>query len=548
MSEFVHLHLHSQYSLLDGAIHLNKLFPLIQERRMDSVALTDHGYMYGTLDFYLKAKRAGIKPILGCETYITSDSMDEKTNRDRNFHLILLARNYKGLQNLQYMVSMAAVNGFYYNPRIDHELLKKYSAGLVGSSACLGGEIPRTYFAKGYGAAKEMALKYQSYFEEGWFFLELQDNGIEEQNALNNVLIKISQETGIPLVATNDCHYLNREDARAQEILMAISQGKRLTDENRMAHSVDAFYIKSPEEMMSAFGSVPQAIENTVKIAAACDVDIPNNISRSMAGEKPVYFLPRFNTPHELSQEDHLRNTTLEGLKRRFVELRKKKQEVEDEAPYFERMNHELDVIIRMDFSGYFLIVADFIRWAKEQKIPVGPGRGSGAGSIVAYALGITELDPLRYGLLFERFLNPERISMPDFDIDFCKNRREEVLGYVRETYGDEKVAQIATFSTLKSRAVVRDVGRVLGVELRVVDKVAKTIPMNSTLEAAMIEEPRLNEMAAEDPVIKDLLETAKKLEGMYRHPGVHAAGVVISDKPIWEVVPATKGKTDSKG
>jgi DNA polymerase III subunit alpha len=548
MVDFVHLHLHSQYSLLDGAIHLKKLFPVLKERRMHSVALTDHGYMYGTLDFYLQAKKAGIKPILGCETYITSGAMEVKERRNANFHLILLARNYEGFQNLQYMVSMASLKGFYYKPRIDHELLKKYSKGLVGLSACLGGEIPRTFFARGYDAAKEMAIKYASYFEDGWFFLELQDNGLKEQDALNEALIKISQETGIPVVATNDCHYLNKEDARAQEILMAISQGKKLSDENRMVHTVDAFYIKTPEEMYRSFGTVPDALENTVKIAEACNVDIPNNVTRKENGEKPFYYLPKFNTPQNESQEDYVRSQTLKGLEKRFIQLESMGQGVTDKKPYFERMEMELGVVTSMDFSGYFLIVADFIEWARKQGIPVGPGRGSGAGSIVAYSLGITELDPIRYGLLFERFLNPERVSMPDFDIDFCKNRREEVMGYVRDTYGEDKVAQIATFSTLKSRAVIRDVGRVLGIELRIVDKVAKSIPMNASLDEAEEQEPKILEMINEDPLIADLWGTSKKLEGMYRHPGIHAAGVVISDKPIWEVVPTTRGKLDSKG
>ncbi|MBN2724306.1 MAG: DNA polymerase III subunit alpha [Deltaproteobacteria bacterium] len=548
MADFVHLHLHSQYSLLDGNIHLKKLFPALKEKGMSAVALTDHGYMYGSLDFYLKAKSAGIKPIMGCETYVANGSMHEKVNRE-NYHLVLLAKNQTGFKNLQYLVSMAAIKGFYYHPRIDHDLLKEYSEGIIGLSACLGGEISRTFFKSGYNAAKQAALKYKSMFEEGDYFLEVQHNGIKEQFELNDALVKMSGETGIPLVATNDCHYLEREDASAQEILMAISQGKRLDDKDRLRHEVSEFYLKTPEEMDLAFSYIPQALENTVKIAERCNVDIPNNVSKDIAGEKKIYFLPDFDTPSGITQDDFLMETARKGLERRITELRKVGNVIDDETQYYDRLDHELDIIINMKFSGYFLIVMDFINWAKNNGIPVGPGRGSGAGSIVAFSLRITELDPIRYGLLFERFLNPERISMPDFDIDFCRSRRDEVLGYVRDKYGENNVAQIATYSTLKSRVAIRDVGRVLGVPLPVVDRVAKLIPVTSSdIPHALDDEPRIKEEMEKDSTVKILIENSIKLEGMYRHPGVHAAGVVISDKPVWEVVPCTQGRQDTKG
>lgn len=546
MTDFVHLHLHSQYSLLDGAIHLKKLWPTLQSLGMNAVALTDHGYMHGTLDFYLQAKQVGIHPIIGCETYVAKGSRLQKEIREC-YHLILLAKNQVGLRNLQYLISMASLEGFYQYPRIDHDILREHSEGLVGLSACLSGEVSRTYFSSGYDAAKTKARTYASIFEEGCYYLELQHNRLPEQDELNEVLIRISRETGIPLVATNDCHYLKREDAHSQEILMAISQRKKLSDPNRMRHAVDEFYIKSPQEMMKAFASVPQAIENTVRIAQMCQVEIPNN----RTAQKPVYFLPDFPTPDNILQTDFLRFEATQGLKRRLQEIQGRY--AIDEQAYHERLEMELSVIIQMGFAGYFLIVADFINWAKNQGIPVGPGRGSGAGSLVAYVLRITDLDPLRYNLLFERFLNPERISMPDFDVDFCRNRRDEVLAYVRDRYGVNRVGQIATFSTLKSRAVVRDVGRVLGFPVDQIDAIAKLVPTNPadpklTLEKGIEQEPRLQEWAQKDAKVAELLETAIKLEGMYRHPGVHAAGVVIADQDIWNVVPVFRGKVDSKG
>ncbi|MBU1221200.1 DNA polymerase III subunit alpha [Myxococcota bacterium] len=548
MAEFVHLHLHSQYSLLDGAIHLKKLFPALKQKGMTSVALTDHGYMYGSLDFYLQAKKAGIKPIIGCETYVANGSMHEKSNRE-NFHLVLLAKNETGLKNLQYLVSMAAINGFYYNPRIDLDLLEKHSSGLTGLSACLGGELSRTFFKSGYEAAKSRALKYASIFEKGDFYLELQHNGIPAQFELNDALVKMSAETGIPLVATNDCHYLERDDWKAQEILMAISQGKRLDDKDRLHHEVNEFYLKTPEEMDNAFAHVPQAIENTIKIAEKCNVDIPNNVSRDISGEEKIYFLPDFDTPENFSQEQYLRKKAADGLKVRIQELRSVGNKIEDEKQYFERLEKELDIICAMNFAGYFLIVQDFINWAKDTGVPVGPGRGSGAGSIVAYSLRITELDPIRYDLLFERFLNPERVSMPDFDIDFCRSRRDEVLEYVKNKYGENNVAQISTYSTLKARVAIRDVGRVMGVPLPIVDRVAKLVPVTAKdIPEALEMEPRLGAEQDKDQQIKELIHYSIKLEGMYRHPGVHAAGVVLSDKPVWEVVPCTQGRQDTKG
>ncbi len=538
MGDFVHLHLHSKYSFLDGAIKFEELFPVLKERGMDTVALTDHGNMHGALDFYLSAKKAGIKPIIGCEAYIAPGSMDDRSNTPQNrrsAHLVLLARNQTGLKNLQYLVSMASVRGFYYKPRMDLDLLRRHSAGLVGLSACLAGDIAWHLRNVGYTEAKDKALEYASIFEDGWFFLELQHNGLSEQEEVNEQLIRMSGETRIPLVATNDCHYIHREDAEAQGILMRIN-----TNSGNLVHEVDEFYVKSAQEMIDAFSDTPEAIENTVRIAEACDVEIPNNSER----DRPVYHLPHFPTPEGLSEADYLRRRAHEGLAARLKHIKDVEGREINEQEYYERLEYELDVIIKMGFPGYFLIVSDFISWAKDNDVPVGPGRGSGAGSLVAYSIRITDLDPIYYGLLFERFLNPERISMPDFDVDFCKENRWRVLEYVKNKYGENNVAQIATFGSLKAKQAVRDVGRVLGFTPSEMDRIAKKIPGDAkNLEHALSEEPALGEMMRADEKVHRLFEIAKRLEGLYRQPGMHAAGVVIAEEDIWEYVPVFRGK-----
>jgi len=537
-SPFCHLHLHSQYSLLDGAIRLADLFPRLHSFGMSSVALTDHGNMFGAIDFYQKARKAGIKPIFGCEVYITEDMQDRSSGRDSH-HLILLARNLEGYRNLAYMVSKAYLEGFYYTPRIDKKLLASRSAGLIGLTACLGGEVPQTIMTRGTKQAAEVAKRYTEIFEPGAFYLELQHNGLAEQDQVNEELIKLSRKLSIGLVATNDCHYLERKDARAHDILMCIQTGKMVDDENRMRHDTDEFYLKSPEEMEVAFGHVPDALENAAAIGEMCNVEL--DLSQT--------YLPRYQVPEGHDLDSYVMDQARRGLERRFSEAETLGATLDRDA-YRERLEGELAVIVQMGFSGYFLIVWDFINHAKEQGIPVGPGRGSGAGSLAAYALRITDLDPIPYNLLFERFLNPERVSMPDFDVDFCMNRRDEVIRYVADKYGHDNVGQIATFHSLKARGVVRDVARVMGLSYADGDRVAKLIPepiqgKHVSIPQALQQEPRLRELADSDPKIADLLEVASALEGLNRHAGMHAAGVVIGEKPLWEYVPCFKGQND---
>ena len=535
-SNFTHLHLHSQYSLLDGAIRLKDLYLRLHEFGMSSVALTDHGNMFGAVDFYKGARKAGIKPIFGVETYICND-MSKKEPRRRAHHLILLAKTFQGYKNLTYLVSKSYLEGFYYTPRIDKNLLRERSAGLIGMSACLSGEIPSAVITKGVRRATIVAREYADMFEKDSFFMEVQPNGMTEQEEVNEGLIKISAETGIGIVATNDCHYLERKDAKAHDILMCVQTGKTVDDENRLKHEVDEFYLKSPEEMEQAFAHVPQALENAARIAGMCNVEL--DLSKN--------FLPRYEVPKGHNLATYLEETTRAGLERRFQEMRDEGKEPDVEV-YEKRLEVELGVINKMDFPGYFLIVWDFINYAKEHGIPVGPGRGSGAGSLVAYSLRITDLDPLPYGLLFERFLNPDRVSMPDFDIDFCMNRRGEVIQYVTEKYGEVNVGQIATFASLKAKGVTRDVARAMGLPYSDGDKVAKLIPepiggKSLSIPEAMAQEPRLKEMADEEPKIAQLLEVAAALEGLNRHAGMHAAGVVISEEPLWEYAPCFLGK-----
>lgn len=487
-SGFVHLHVHSEYSLLDGACRIKDLIPACKELGMDSIALTDHGVMYGTIDFYDECKKNGIKPILGCEVYTAKRSrFDRDTKNDSDYgHLILLAENNEGYNNLIKLVSVAFTEGYYYKPRVDRDLLKRYSKGLICLSACLGGDIPGLIMNNEYQEAKELALWFNEVFGEGNFFLELQHNGIEEQIKVNQELIKISRETGIPLICTNDVHFINKEDARTQEILMCIQTGKRISDPDRFMFNTDKVYLRAPEEMYNLFKNVPEAISNTVKVANRCNVEIQFG--------RPV--LPNFERPYGLSSDDYLRMLCFDGAKKRYAE-------VSDIVS--ERLEYELSVIKNMGYSDYYLIVWDFIKYAKDNGITVGPGRGSGAGSLVAYCLGITNIDSLKYNLAFERFLNPERISMPDFDVDFCDERRKEVIDYVVSKYGEDRVAQITTFGTMAARGSVRDVGRVLDIPYTYVDEIAKLIPfrIGMTIEQALSISSELKNRYESDPTIK---------------------------------------------
>ncbi len=531
MAEFAHLHLHTAYSLLDGAIRLQDLFPTVKQHGMDAVAMTDHGNMFGAIEFYKKAKDTGIKPIFGLETYVSAGSRKDKTNR-RTFHLILLAKNEEGYRNLTYLSSMAWVEGMFYHPRIDKEILKARSGGLIGLSSCLGGELAQTLVKEGKERAREVAKEYASIFAPGDFFMELQPNGLAEQDIVNDELPRLSQQTGIPIVATNDCHYVRREDSKAHNVLMCIQTGKTMSDKGRLEHETDAYYIKTPAEMNASFSHVPQALQSTVDIARRCNVEL--KLGKSM--------LPRYPVPEGHDAASFMRKISGEGLEKRFAEKAGRGEKLDPDL-YRERLAHELAVIEKMGFPGYFLIVWDFINHAKDKGIPVGPGRGSGAGSLVAYAMRITDLDPIPLHLLFERFLNPERVSMPDFDVDFCMNRRGEVIEYVKRKYGADHVAQIATYHQLKSRSVVRDVARALEIPIAEADKLAKLVPepvqgKSTPIPEAIEKEPRLKELYETDPKVHQLLDYARVLEGLNRHAGMHAAGVVIADGPVWETVP----------
>ncbi len=521
--DFVHLHLHTEYSLLDGAGRLDSVIKKVKELGMRSVAITDHGTMYGVVDFYKKAIKNGIKPIIGCEVYMATRGMiDRDPKHDgEQYHLVLLAENEIGYKNLIYLVSQGFIKGFYYKPRIDMDLLKKHSEGIIGLSACLAGAIQQLIIKGNYIKAKDEALKYLEIFGDNNFFLELQDHGIKEQAYVNQELYKMSKETGIPLVATNDVHYVDKKDARAHDVLLCIQTGKTVNDEKRMSFESDEFYIKSPEEMYQLFKYVPEAIENTVKIADRCNVNFT-------FGE---IHLPKFDVPSGYSSDSYLKHLCIKGLEKKYGILT-------DEL--MERMDYELSVIERMGYADYFLIVWDYVKFAKESNIMVGPGRGSGAGSIVAYAVDITDIDPIKYNLIFERFLNPERISMPDFDIDFCYERRQEVIDYVIEKYGKERVAQIITFGTMAARAAIRDVGRALDIAYGEVDIIAKKIPMEIgiTIDRALDINHSLKDDYERSPEIKELIDMARSLEGIPRHASTHAAGVVISKEPIADYVP----------
>jgi DNA polymerase-3 subunit alpha len=534
MKEFVHLHLHSQYSLLDGAIRFEELFPLARTYGMKSLALTDHGNMFGAIEFYQGAISHGIKPIIGCEIYVAPESRLKKEPgkvKDASYHLVLLVKNLEGYGNLIRLISLAHLEGFYYKPRVDKELLAKYNAGLIILSSCLKGEIPSLLLAEKHDEARAVAGWCKEVFDQGRFYLELQDNGLEEQRSVNQGLAALSRELGIPLVATNDCHYLRREDAVAQDVLLCIQTGKTLKDPKRMKFSTDQFYLRPAAEMERLFSPYPEALRNTLEIAEQCNLEL----------RFEEYHLPRFKPPSGESLDHYLEQSAQEGLAGSFAYTSKAPEERER---YAKRLDAELSMIKSMGFSGYFLIVADFVNYAKTRGIPVGPGRGSAAGSLVAYSLGITDIDPLAYDLIFERFLNPERISLPDIDVDFCIEGRDEVIRYVTEKYGTENVAQIITFGKMQAKAVVRDVGRVLDLPYKEVDAIAKLIPntLNITLDEALAQEPRLTELAARDQTISHLLSLARSLEGMVRHASTHAAGVVISHRPLMEYIPLYRG------
>ena len=536
-SQFVHLHVHTQYSLLDGAIRIDPLLKRVADFDMDSVAITDHGTMFGAMTFYEKANEAGIKPIIGCECYLAPRRLTEKTSLDKSglSHLTLLAENQEGYLNLCKLATIAQLKGFYYKPRIDKEILKQYIKGLIGFSGCLRGEIPRLIQKGRIDQADEAARFYLDIFGEWNFFLEVQNNGIEIQEKVNQALLDMSKRLSIPLVASNDCHYLDKEDVRAHDVLLCIQTGKTVHDTDRLKFRTDQLYLKSKPEMYSAFKDYPGALENTVDIARRCNIEFDYN----------SYHFPKFETSSGQTADAAFEQKVRDGFKSIFQRVKTKNPDVEEKL-YVDRIEKEIAVINSMGFSGYFLIVADFIRYAKENNIPVGPGRGSVAGSLVAYSLGITDLDPIEHGLIFERFLNPARKSMPDIDVDFCINGREEVFKYVVEKYGGgDFVAQIITFGKLKTRAVIRDVGRALDIPLYEVDAIAKMIPdvLNISLDAALKQEPRIKGLAQKKPEVADLINICRVLEGLPRHASTHAAGVVIADKPLVEYLPLYKGK-----
>ena len=524
---FVHLHVHTEFSLLDGSNKIKEYVSRVKELGMNSAAITDHGVMYGVIDFYREAKKQGINPILGCEVYVAPNSRFDREitgGDDRYYHLVLLAENEEGYANLTKIVSKGFVEGYYYKPRVDKELLRKYHKGIIALSACLAGEVAR-FLTKGlYEEAKKTALEYQEIFGEGNFFLELQDHGIPEQGLVNQQLFKMSEETGIELVATNDIHYTYAEDAKPHDILLCIQTGKKLSDENRMRYDGGQYYVKSEEEMLRLFPYAKQALENTQKIADRCHVEIEFGVTK----------LPKYDVPDGYTSWEYLQKLCYEGLEKRYGDP---SEELKD------RLSYELETIHQMGYVDYFLIVWDFIKYAKDHGISVGPGRGSAAGSIVSYCLEITTIDPIRYQLLFERFLNPERVSMPDIDVDFCYERRQEVIDYVTRKYGKDCVAQIVTFGTLAARGVIRDVGRVMDLPYAYVDSISKMIPqeLGITIDKALKMNPDLKKLYDTDETVTNLIDMAKRLEGLPRHCSMHAAGVVICQKPVDEYVPLSR-------
>ncbi len=525
MNKFTHLHVHTEYSLLDGAARISELIKKVKELNMESIAITDHGVMYGIVEFYKQAKKAGIKPIIGCEVYVSERKCTDKDpQKDKNqYHLVLLAENQEGFKNLLKIVSEGFVNGFYYKPRIDYDILRKYSRGIIALSACLAGEVQYHLLNTSYSKAVQKALIYKEIFGENNFFLELQDHGMEEQKVINKGLVKMSKELEISLVATNDIHYINREDAKFHDILLCV-QTQKTIDEDRMRFPSNEFYLKSYEEMVKLFPK--ESLENTVKIAERCNVEL----------DFDTVHLPEFKVPTGYTKQKYLRELCQKGLISRYKNIT---QEIQD------RLDYELGVIEQMGYVDYFLIVWDFIKYSKDNNIMVGPGRGSAAGSLVAYTLKITNIDPLKYNLIFERFLNPERVSMPDIDIDFCYERREEVIDYVIRKYGEEKVAQIITFGTMAARGSIRDVGRALNMTYGEVDYIAKQIPMSigMTIEKALEINKEFKELYETDDKVRELIDAARKVEGLPRHTSTHAAGVLISKEPVTEYVPLSRSK-----
>jgi len=526
---FVHLHVHTEFSLLDGACRIAGMMDRVKEIGQDAIAITDHGVMYGCIDFYKAAKAAGVKPIIGCEVYQARRTMADRVHGidDNPYHLVLLCENRKGYENLCLLVSQAFTDGFYGKPRVDLEHLKQHHEGLICLSACLGGSVPQALLNEDYDAAKAQALMLAEIFGPGNFFLELQDHGIAEQQAVNQGIRRIARETGLPLVVTNDAHYLRKADAKMQDVLLCVQTGKTIDDENRMRFETEEFYLKSEEELRSLFPNCEEAFANTVAIAERCNVEFEFN----------QYHLPSFPVPEGYTNEEYFRKLCMDGFHERYAD---------PPVEYKERLEYEIGVISRMGYVNYYLIVWDFIRYAKENGIPVGPGRGSGAASIVAYCMHITEVDPMQYALIFERFLNPERVSMPDFDTDFCQERRGEVIDYVMRKYGKDHVAQIATFGTMAARGAIRDVGRVLNftyAETDVVAKLVPSMPLHITLKEALQVSPKLKEMYDGDARVKLLVDTAMSLEGMPRNTSTHAAGVVITAEPVCNYVPLSRNE-----
>ena len=534
--QFVHLHLHTQYSLLDGATQIDPLIRQVRAFGMPAVAITDHGNMFGAVEFYQKAKAAGIKPIIGCEAYVAPGS---RLNREGHlahydyYHVILLAANRTGYQNLIKLVSKAYLEGFYYKPRVDKELLQQHHEGLIALSGCLSGEVPYLIGQKDMEGAVRAAGEYRDLFGKERYYLEVQANGLEQQRVANRGLMEIHKRLGIPLAGTNDCHYLKKEDARPHDVMLCLQTGKTLNDPNRLRFDTDQLYVKSTDEMVAEFAEVPEAVRNTCRIAEHCDLNLAFNTS----------YLPQYRVPEGYTRESYLQQLATQGLADRLRE----RPGAMPAAAYEGRLREELTVIITMGYAGYFLIVWDIINFARSRGIPVGPGRGSAAGSLVAYALRITDIDPLAYHLLFERFLNPERVTMPDIDMDFCMDRRGEVINYVIDKYGEDHVCQIITFGTLGAKAAIRDVGRVMEIPYAEVDRVAKLVPpqLNITLEDALAQEPRLRDLTETDPKIGELMTVARALEGLARHASTHAAGVVISQEPLTDHVPLYKGAND---
>lgn len=548
MRDFVHLHVHTEYSLLDGSGKISKLIKRAKELEMKSIAITDHGTMYGAVDFYKEAIDNGIKPIIGCEIYVAEKSMHIKDlqNNNETYHLVLLVKNQKGYENLMKIVSEASINGFYYKPRVDYEFIKDHCEGLIASSACLGGQVSKNLLRGNKEKAKETALKYKEIFKDD-FYLELQYHGVPEQLKVNEMLVELSKECDIPLICTNDTHYIKKEDYKSHDVLLCIQTGKTVEEENRMRYPSDQFYLKSASEMEEIFSYVPEALDNTVKIADKCNFDYKFHESK----------LPKFPLPEGVDAFEYLKKTCYIGLMERYsvfselageyseLKIQKLCDSNEEAKELCERLDYELGIIKQMGYVDYFLIVWDFIKYAIDNGIPTGPGRGSAAGSIVAYTLGITKIDPIKYSLIFERFLNPERVSMPDIDSDFCYERRQEVIDYVVEKYGKECVSQIVTFGTMAARLCIRDVGRAMNYSYAEVDKIAKMIPsvLNITIEKALDMNSELKAIYDEDIRVKELIDVAKDLEGLPRHTSTHAAGVVIASKPLVEYVPLQKNE-----